>query len=344
MLAIASTFFNGQTWSIMLIYIYTLPNAGGMVIPASKKHQIYGRWAQFPAISQAWQEILGRMSPQLRRDTYREVNVHWVKKARDSERIQMGMGYAWPPSIEDWEQNKQNAALACCEMDVGWGFFNERWQLHFACPSSVNHSRYRPLGMTEWESENTCAIRLVFVLKTLGVARAPLVMMKGSQYLVVQFRLGITMVIIAISWDVTIYIYNSHSCGIGPYPVLSGSGAIARCASLMDVQPVFLLVLQRSWTSRCSENRSTLGNFFICALAGWSSLVSRNRWLCLCENAIFFLQTYIFLTWQRFSESDFVMSKPLKMFAVRNVAVQSIRKSHTVTWLLTSCLPENTSH
>eukprot|EP00435_Cladocopium_sp_Y103_P005534 s387_g1.t2 len=31
---------------------------------------------------QAWQEILSRMSPQLRRDTYREVNVHWVKKVR----------------------------------------------------------------------------------------------------------------------------------------------------------------------------------------------------------------------------------------------------------------------
>eukprot|EP00913_Durusdinium_trenchii_P031038 g29068.t1 len=32
--------------------------------------------------SEAWQEILNRMSPQLRRDTYREVNVHWVKKVR----------------------------------------------------------------------------------------------------------------------------------------------------------------------------------------------------------------------------------------------------------------------
>lgn len=31
---------------------------------------------------EAWQEILNRMSPQLRRDTYREVNVHWVKKVR----------------------------------------------------------------------------------------------------------------------------------------------------------------------------------------------------------------------------------------------------------------------
>mmetsp|Transcript_64663 Transcript_64663/g.151579 ORF Transcript_64663/g.151579 Transcript_64663/m.151579 type:complete len:738 (-) Transcript_64663:62-2275(-) len=31
---------------------------------------------------EAWQQILERMSPQLRRDTYREVNVHWVKKVR----------------------------------------------------------------------------------------------------------------------------------------------------------------------------------------------------------------------------------------------------------------------
>ncbi|CAJ1449393.1 unnamed protein product, partial [Effrenium voratum] len=31
---------------------------------------------------EAWQKILNRMSPQLRRDTYREVNVHWVKKVR----------------------------------------------------------------------------------------------------------------------------------------------------------------------------------------------------------------------------------------------------------------------
>lgn len=31
---------------------------------------------------EAWQLILNRMSPQLRRDTYREVNVHWVKKVR----------------------------------------------------------------------------------------------------------------------------------------------------------------------------------------------------------------------------------------------------------------------
>ena len=41
---------------------------------------------------QAWQEILSRMSPQLRRDTYREVNVHWVKKARVESRDTDGDG------------------------------------------------------------------------------------------------------------------------------------------------------------------------------------------------------------------------------------------------------------
>lgn len=94
---------------------------------------------------------------------------------------------------------------------------------------------------------------------------------------------GITMVITAISWNVTIY-NTPIVVALGPSPHRS---SIARCVSLMDVQPVFLLVLRRSWKSRCLQNRSTLGNCFICVLVGRNFLVSRNCWLWLSEKAFF---------------------------------------------------------
>ena len=167
-------------------------------LPMYSFHPLYTTYTCSVARSQAWQEILSRMSPQLRRDTYREVNVHWVKKARRG--LDGAFGWGWDMDglrVEDIFRTEFSRKALACFFQWTWNQdWNERWQgfgLSFNCTPQQMLS-FGNEGMREWGNERMrkkCTIRLVLILKTLRVACTPLViLMKGSQYLILQFGYG----------------------------------------------------------------------------------------------------------------------------------------------------------
>ena len=126
-------------------------------LPMYSFHPLYTTYTCSVARSQAWQEILSRMSPQLRRDTYREVNVHWVKKARRGPDGAFGWGWDMDGlGVEDIFRTEFSRKALACFFQWTWNQdWNERWQgfgLSFNCTPQQMLS-FGNEGMREWEDE-----------------------------------------------------------------------------------------------------------------------------------------------------------------------------------------------